>query len=135
MNSASRFPSFWIALGGALGALCRYGVECAADRLLHSGAGFPWSTFGVNLAGAFLLGWILSRAATGESGSEWLRLFAGIGFCGAFTTFSSVNLEMVELAQSGSLALAAVYFVSSFVCGIAMAWVGAGFGLKPRKVS
>ena len=117
-----------------MGALCRYGVECGANRLLTSGAGFPWSTFGVNLAGAFLLGWILSRASTGESASEWLRLFAGIGFCGAFTTFSSVNLEMVELADSGSLALAAVYFVSSFVCGIAMAWVGAGLGLKPRKV-
>jgi len=123
----------WVALGGALGALSRYGVECALDGLLHPGAGFPWATFGINLAGSFLLGWILSRAETGGSGDSWLRDFGGVGFCGAFTTFSAMNLEMVEMAQSGSLALAAGYFVASIVCGIAMAWVGAGLGLKPRK--
>ncbi len=123
----------WVALGGALGALSRYGVECALDGLLHSGAGFPWATFGINLAGSFLLGWILSRAETDESGDLWLRNFVGVGFCGAFTTFSAVNLEMVELAQSGSLALAAGYFMASIVCGIGMAWFGAGLGVKPRK--
>lgn len=122
----------WVALGGALGALSRYGVEGALDGLLHPNAGFPWATFGINLAGAFLLGWILSHAETSGSGDSWLRDFGGVGFCGAFTTFSAMNLVMVEMAQSGSLALAAGYFVASIVCGIAMAWLGANLGVKPR---
>ena len=81
-----------------------------------------------------MLGWILSRAETGGSGGEWLRYFAGVGFCGAFTTFSTMNLEMVEMAQSGSLAVALGYFAASIVCGTAMAWVGADLGVKTRKL-
>jgi fluoride ion exporter CrcB/FEX len=87
----------------------RHGVERAFDALAHGGAGFPWGTFGVNLSGAFFLGWILARAETGAENGDWLRCFAGIGFCGAFTTFSSVNLEMLEMIGSQAALLAGVY--------------------------
>jgi CrcB protein len=86
----------------------------------------------VNLAGAFFLGWILARAETGGADSEWLRCFAGIGFCGAFTTFSTVNLQMLEMMRSGSLAHAAIYFAVSFVFGIAVVWAGARLGVEKR---
>jgi CrcB protein len=64
--------------------------------------------------------------------SEWLRCFAGIGFCGAFTTFSTVNLQMLEMMRSGSLAQAVLYFAVSFVCGIAVVWAGARLGVEKR---
>ena len=95
--------------------------------------GFPWATFGINLSGAFVLGWILGRAESGAFGGEWLRCFAGIGFCGAFTTFSTMNMEMVELAQTGSLALATGYFVSSVVMGMSAAALGAGLAMPRRE--
>ena len=122
-----------MGLGGALGALCRHGVERAFDALAHGGAGFPWGTFGVNLSGAFFLGWILARAETGANSGDWLRCFAGIGFCGAFTTFSSVNLEMLEMMRSQAALLAGVYFVSSFACGIAAVSLGTMLGMKKRE--
>lgn len=74
----------------------------------------------------------MARAESGADGGDWLRCFAGIGFCGAFTTFSSVNLEMLEMMRSQAGTLAAVYFLSSFVCGIAVAALGATLGLKKR---
>jgi CrcB protein len=122
-----------VGLGGALGALCRHGVERAFDALAHGGAGFPWGTFGVNLSGAFFLGWILARAETGAESGDWLRCFAGIGFCGAFTTFSSVNLEMLEMMRSQAALLAGVYFVSSFACGIAAVSLGTMLGMNKRE--
>lgn len=122
-----------MGLGGALGALCRHGVERAFDALAHGGAGFPWGTFGVNLSGAFFLGWILARAETGANSGDWLRCFAGIGFCGAFTTFSSVNLEMLEMMRSQAALLAGVYFVSSFACGIAAVSLGTMLGMKKQE--
>ena len=132
MKKGVQNPSLWIAIGGALGALARHGVDLAATWLLHPGLGFPWGTLTVNLAGAFFLGWILARAETGGADAEWLRCFAGIGFCGAFTTFSTVNLQMLEMMRSGSLAHAAIYFAVSFVLGIAVVWVGARLGVEKR---
>jgi CrcB protein len=122
-----------VGLGGALGALCRYGVEQAFTALAHGSPGFPWGTFVVNVSGAFFLGWILVRVETGADGGDWLRCFAGIGFCGAFTTFSSVNLEMLEMMRSQAALLAAVYFVSSFACGIAAVSLGTMLGMKKRE--
>lgn len=132
MKKGLRYPSLWIAAGGALGALSRHGIDLATDWLLHTGGGFPWATFGINLSGAFFLGWILARAETGGAPGEWLRCFAGIGFCGAFTTFSTMNLQMVQMMHSGSSALALVYFVTSFVCGLAVVWLGARLGVEKQ---
>ena len=132
MKNGFRYPSLWIATGGAIGALSRHGVELATASLLHTGSGFPWATFVINLSGAFFLGWILARVETGGAAGEWLRCFAGIGFCGAFTTFSTMNLQMVQMMHSGSSALALVYFVASFVCGIAVVWLGARLGVEKQ---
>jgi len=130
--AARLHPSLWIALGGALGALARHGVDLVVAWLLHSSVGFPWSTLTVNLLGAGFLGWILARAETDGATGEWLRCFAGIGFCGAFTTFSTINLQMVEMMRSGSLALAGLYFLTSLACGLAAVTVGTWLGIKRR---
>jgi CrcB protein len=127
-----RYPSLWIATGGAIGALSRHGIELAAASLLQTGSGFPWTTFVINLSGAFCLGWILARVETSGAAGEWLRCFAGIGFCGAYTTFSTMNLQMVQMVHSDSSALALVYFAASFSCGIAVVWAGAKLGMDKK---
>jgi len=125
--------SVWIAAGGALGALARYGMDSFSREILQLNGTFPWCTLTINVAGSFLLAWILARGKAGDLAWERLRCFAGIGFCGAFTTFSAMNLEMVEMARSRAFSFAALYFTASFVLGIVAAWGGACLGLDKRK--
>ena len=125
--------ALWIAAGGSLGALARHGLESAARNAPLGDNLLPYATFGINVSGAFLLGWIMARAARSPGGGDWLRSFGGIGFCGAFTTFSTMNLEMVEMVTHGRWPLAVAYFASSFLCGIGAAWVGARWGIPKRE--
>lgn len=129
MSNGRRHSSIWIALGGALGALARHGLESSMSLPPHA-AVFPWATLGINLSGAFSLGWIIALDEVERGKRVWLRSFAGVGFCGAFTTFSSVNLQMVEMAQTGEVALAVFYFATTFLLGIGVAWAGAFVGMQ-----
>lgn len=108
-------------------------MESAFAGIAAGAPGFPWATFGINVVGAFLLGWIVARFESGAEGGDWLRFFGGIGFCGAFTTFSTVSLEMLQMMRSREAGLALVYFVASFACGIAASALGALCGMKKRK--
>lgn len=90
-----------IAAGGALGALARYGVGTwAAARW---GTAFPWGTLLINVTGSLLLGlfsaWYVHRAGLPLE----LRLFVAVGFCGAYTTFSTFALDTVSLAQAAEV--------------------------------
>lgn len=112
-----------VFLGGVLGAPARYGVDVA----LPSGPdGFPWSTFIVNVAGAFALG-LLLEALTSLGGAECLRrarAFLGTGFLGAFTTYSSFVVQLDQLGRHGQPELAAAYAAASLVAGLAAAFLG-----------
>lgn len=108
-----------VGFGGALGAVCRYWV----GQAITTGE-FPWSTLLVNVLGSFILG-ILLFSNTGES----LVLFAGVGFCGAFTTFSSFSVETVQLWDSGYKGLATLYAVANItvsVVAIGISWLVVG---------
>ena len=89
-----------VALGGALGAMARFGVGHLAVLVL--GRGFPYATLCVNVAGSFVIGvlyvWIGERAPPGAV--EW-RAFLMVGVLGAFTTFSSFSLETLQLYSAG----------------------------------
>lgn len=78
-----------VAAGGALGAAARYLL------VLGIAGRFPWSILTANVAGSFLLGVVL------ESSASELVLFAGVGFCGALTTFSTFALDTLLLAREG----------------------------------
>lgn len=133
MKNPLPLSSVWIAAGGALGALARYGADSFFGEILQLNDFFPWCTLTINVAGSFLLAWILARAKAGDPVWERLRCFAGIGFCGAFTTFSTMNLEMVEMARLQAFSSAVLYFLASFVFGIVAAWGGACLAIKKRK--
>lgn len=84
-----------VAVGGALGAVVRYVL------VTHWSARFPWSILVANLAGSFGLGVLLGTAIPG------LLLFAGVGFCGALTTFSTFALDTLVLVREGRVAASA----------------------------
>jgi CrcB protein len=112
-----------IATGGALGTLARYGV----DRALAGPAlGFPWSTLVVNVAGSFLLGVTVTVIVERWSPSRLARPFVAIGFCGGFTTFSTMVVEAAQRGQHGRVGLAAVYLAVSLVAGVLAAATGIG---------
>ncbi len=110
-----------IAVGGSLGTLARYGT----DRLLvPSAAGFPWATFTVNVAGSLVLGLIVTLVVERWSPTRFVRPFAAIGFCGGFTTFSTLAVEAAQRTQHGRAGLAVVYVAASLVAGLAAATLG-----------
>jgi CrcB protein len=112
-----------IFAGGALGALARAGV----DEALPVGAGsWPWATFLVNVAGAALLGWTVTRLAERLPPSRYRRPFLGTGVCGALTTFSTLQLELVRLLDEGAIGLAVGYASASIVAGFAAVWLTSG---------
>lgn len=90
-----------VGLGGALGAVARYGV---GEALADADAPFPVSTLAVNTLGTFALGLLTFGAA----GTETLLLL-GTGTCGAFTTFSSFSVETVLAWEKGDRAVATGY--------------------------
>jgi fluoride exporter len=110
-----------IMAGGAIGTLARAGL---AEALPPRAGQWPWATFIVNLAGAFILGWLLTRLAERSAPSRHWRFFAGTGFCGALTTFSTFQIETFEFARDGHVGLAVGYPVASIAAGMALAVAG-----------
>ena len=105
----------YVALGGALGALARYGISgWVYDRL---GEAFPWGTFVVNVLGCLLLGLVI-RWLQVSSVSPALRPFLTIGLLGAFTTFSTFSFETVALLQEGQWLRAGLYAGGSVALGL-----------------
>ena len=104
----------WIAVFGALGSLARYGVGVAAKTWL--GAGFPYGTLLVNTVGSFVLAFVTVWALEGRV-SENVCFAIGVGFCGAFTTFSTFELDVQQLIAGGRVLEAFGYITSSLLLG------------------
>jgi fluoride exporter len=103
-----------IFAGGFVGAVARAEV----GELVPDPAGaWPWSTFVINVAGAFLLGYFVTRLQERLPLSAYPRPFLGTGFCGALTTFSTMQLELLQMLDAGRVALAALYAVVSVLAG------------------
>ena len=105
-----------IAIGGAAGALLR--VALARGYAPGPGA-WPWTTFAVNLAGAFLLGYFVTRLQERLPLSAYRRPLLGTGFCGALTTFSTMQLELLNMLEADRYGLAAMYVAASLAAGFA----------------
>jgi CrcB protein len=103
-----------IALGGAIGALARVGLAQAAPaRAGH----WPWATFAANIAGALLIGYFVTRLQERLPVSTLRRPLLATGLCGALTTFSTVQVELLKMADRDEWALAAAYLGASLLAG------------------
>ena len=109
-----------VALGGAAGALLRVWL---VTQFAASGLRWPWVTLAVNVAGAMALGYFATRLAERLPQSTYRRPLLGTGFCGALTTFSTVQVELLKMLEHGRYGLAAGYGATSVLLGYLGVWV------------
>jgi fluoride exporter len=117
----------WVALGGALGSVARYGCTGLASRWI--GATFPWGTLIVNVVGSLLIGFVATLFA--PDGRVLVppdaRAFVTVGVLGGFTTFSAFSLETLNLARGGEWLWAGANVLASVVLCLAAVWLGHSF--------
>lgn len=116
----------WLGLAGGLGALARYGLSTLVQR--YSGAAFPWGTFTVNVAGAFMFGLIWSLVEQRLVMNVETRVILLTGFLGGFTTFSSFMFESAALIADGQWRLAALNLGGQMMAGLAAVFLGLAAG-------
>jgi CrcB protein len=104
-----------IFAGGFVGTIAR---ALVADWLPAQPGEWPWATFAVNLVGAFMLGYFATRLQERLPLSSYRRPLLGTGLCGALTTFSTMQIELLSMLDGDAVGLAAGYAVAS---------VGGGF--------
>jgi len=116
----------FVAIGGALGAMARFGLNV----LLQRDIAFPWGTLAANLFGCLLMGIIAQLVAT----SAWFndagvipdqyRLLFAIGFCGSFTTLSALVMELHTMLQRSELLNSFAYLMVTMIGGFACFYIG-----------
>lgn len=114
----------WIAIGGALGSVARYG--CSSLVAGWIGETFPWGTLVINVLGSFVIGFFATL--TGPDGRVLVapdaRQFVMVGICGGYTTFSSFSLQTLNLVRGGDMLGAGGNIVGSVVLCLAAVWIG-----------
>jgi fluoride exporter len=106
-----------IFAGGCVGAIARAAL---AQSLVTNADEWPWATFSVNLLGAALLGWLITRLQERLPPSRYSRSFLGTGVCGALTTFSTAMVELVKMLEAAHVGLALGYAAASVAGGFAV---------------
>jgi len=113
-----------IGLGGILGAISRYEVGLWISNRWNQG--FPLHTFIINVTGAFLLGFLNILFIDRLAVSPLWRMGIGVGFLGAYTTFSTFSYEVIMLMEGGSFLTAALYTMLSILAGFLGCALGVG---------
>ena len=109
----------WVALGGAIGAMCRYAIS-----LIPVKTTFPILTLITNIIGAILIGFIVGVVADKDDVSPNLVLFLKTGVCGGFTTFSTFSLEAFTLFENKAYMQGGIYVILSVLCCLIGIWCG-----------
>ncbi len=112
----------YIAMGGALGAVSRYGVTLGAARL--GATGFPYATLTVNVVGSFLIGLFVAWLGGRTEINPALRPLIQVGFLGALTTFSTFSLDALILLEQGRFTQAGLYIAASVLVCLAACFIG-----------
>ncbi len=116
----------FLGLAGALGALSRYGLSCAAVRVL--GSDFPYGTLLVNILGCLGLGLLMHIGLTTDIIPRSLGVVLSVGFLGSFTTFSMFSYETVRYIQNGAWFSVAGNISANVVLGILATIAGLSIG-------
>jgi fluoride exporter len=111
--------SLMIGLGGALGTLCRYGL----NLMTHASA-YPLGTLLENLAGSLLLGILAGWIARRPLSTQWVNYVVGVGFCGGFTTMSTFAADTFFLSVEQDPLTALGYVAASLFGGLSLVSLG-----------
>jgi CrcB protein len=121
-----------IFAGGCVGALARAGlVEAFPVQRGH----WPWVTLFVNLAGTLALGFFVTRLQERLPPSAYRRPLLGTGFCGALTTFSTMQVELLRMIDAGHWGLAAGYGAASLAAGFAAVFLATNLSRRARLLA
>jgi len=112
---------FFVALGGAVGALARYGLGGWIQG--RTGFEFPWGTLVVNVVGSLMIGFSIRYLEAVRIHPE-IRALVTVGIFGAFTTFSTFTYETVAMLESGAWSRAGGYCFGSLALGLAGVYLG-----------
>jgi len=120
------YSYLFIAIGGAIGAMARFGLNLFLQRDVE----FPWGTLTANLLGCLVMGVIAELI----SGTAWFndagiipeqyRLLFGVGFCGSVTTLASMFLELNSMLQKNEIFYSFSYLVGTLIGGFACFYIG-----------
>lgn len=120
-----------IFAGGFIGAIARAEL---VDAFPRAAGDWPWATFIANVAGAFLLGYFVTRLQERLPPSSYRRPLLGTGLCGALTTFSALQLELLGMLDQGAWALALAYAAASIVAGFLAVALATGVTRRARLI-
>jgi fluoride exporter len=132
MPAADRRELAAIFAGGAAGALLRVALSRAYPAAATS---WPWATFAINVSGAFVLGYLVTRLQERLPLSTYRRPLAGTGFCGAYTTFSTMQLELLEMLQHHRYGLAGAYAAASLAGGYLAVYAATAIVRRVRVIA
>jgi CrcB protein len=114
-----------VAVGGAVGSCARYGLNLALPRGVTPGVGaLPWGTLGANVLGCFCIGLFTEWAGSKFGMSPETRLLLTTGFCGGFTTLSTLMLEMNTFFRDGEWLSGGLYLALSLAVPFVALWAG-----------
>lgn len=111
-----------IAVGGAIGAIARYQVASLIQARVP--VGFPYGTFVVNVTGCLIMGMVTALLTDRLVTNPNWRFLIPIGFVGAYTTFSTFELEVFQAINEGAWSIAAANVVASCIAGYVALWIG-----------
>ena len=121
-----------IFAGGFLGALARV---LLVQTLPTAPGSWPWATFVANVAGTLLLGYFVTRLQERLPVSAYRRPLLGTGLCGALTTFSTVQLELLRMLDAGHTGLAVTYALTSISVGLVGVFLATALVRRPRTLA
>lgn len=121
-----------IFLGGAAGALLRVWL---GETFAGDAGGWPWATFAINLTGSFALGCFATRLQERLPLSTYRRPLLGTGFCGAYTTFATMQVELLTMLDRHRYGLAASYAAASVAAGYLAVWAASATVRRTRVLA
>jgi CrcB protein len=121
-----------IFAGGAIGAAARVWI---GRHLTAGAADWPWATFTINITGSFALAYFATRLQERLPQSTYRWPLLGTGFCGAYTTFSTMQVELLEIVEAHRYGLAAGYAAASITAGYAAIWTATALVRRTRRLA